>query len=70
MRSSNDGTMTHGDMAPDHPFETDEGNAEYAALLAHATKPAIMSSRDLQWGLSNSKAKYSSKRPSSTRTFQ
>ena len=62
MGSSDDGTMVHGDMAPDHPPDNTEDVAEDTTLLAHATKTAPTSPRDLQHVLSNSMAKYSDKK--------
>ena len=61
--SSDDGTLVHGDMAPDHPSDTNEDAAEDTTLLAHATKIASTSPGDLQQVLSNSMAKFSGKRP-------
>ena len=48
LMSSDDGTLVHGDMAPDHPPDTNEDAAEDPALLAHATKIAPTSPGDHQ----------------------
>ena len=48
MWNSDDGTMMHGDMALDHPPYTNENASEDTTLLAHATKTALTSFRELQ----------------------
>ena len=63
MGSSDDGTMVHGDLTPDHPPDKNEEVAEDTTLFAHATKIDPTSPGDLQQVLSNSMAKYSGKKP-------
>ena len=63
IRSGDDGTMVHGDMAPNHLLDTDEDAAKDATLLAHANKIAPTPPGNLQHVLINSMSKHSRTKP-------